>query len=423
MINRRTLLVGTAGLAASSVLASCNRSPNVNPLDVTLLEGTIPPEVLKKFRQETEEPVQFCPVIQSQQVFQDLQRWKKKPEKRVRGSRLMPWREQQVVPSAHDLVGIGDYWLKSAIENQLIMPMTLSDELLAPLPFGWQQFVTRDDKGQIASAGSGTEKQLWAAPYKVQSLVIVYRYSQAQKLMPETVEQPFKTWQDLLNPALEGQIALPDHPNLVIGLLQKMQTGSFNTSFDSLANNRSSTAQLVTQLDAQLATPFAELNAQVKTYDASTALKALVNEDLQAVVAWSGDVVTALQRYRDLRAVIPEDGSLLSADMWVQPRSATIDKAKNEAKMSELAKQWIAFCWQEDVATQLSAVGRGVSPTFLGEDRLSDLSTLPTALVGTFEKPWLSPAALQKSEPLLPLPDAVQAAYFTLWQQLRSTAI
>ncbi|MEM6867264.1 MAG: extracellular solute-binding protein [Cyanobacteria bacterium P01_C01_bin.121] len=411
MITRRTLLLGTAGLAAGSVLSGCNRSPDLASFDVTLLEGAIPAEVIKQFRQKIEATVQFHPVAQPQQVFQYLQRWQQQPEKRVRGSRFMPWRREKVVPSAHNLVSVSDYWLRSAIAQNLIAPLTLSDDILEPLPYGWQQFATRDGQGQIVASDSSSSVDLWAAPYKVQSLVIVYRQSQVQNLLSEGGSQPFQTWRDLLAPVWQGRIALPDHPNLVIGLLQKIQTGSFNTSFDSLVNSSSPTAQLVAQLNEQLAEPFASLNAQVKTYDADTALKALVNEDVQVVVAWSGDVVTALQRYRDLRAVIPEEGSLLSADMWVRP---------HDAPMSEAAQQWISFCWGEGAATQLSVSGRGLSPVFLAEDGLSDPSTLPSALAGAFEKAWLSPSALQNSEPLLPLPDAMQAAYVALWQQLRS---
>ncbi|MEM9947542.1 MAG: extracellular solute-binding protein [Cyanobacteria bacterium P01_D01_bin.36] len=411
MINRRTLLLGTASLAVGSILSGCNRS-SLAPLDVTLLEGAIPPEVLKKFREERAVPVRFHPMMQPQKIFQDLQRWQQQPEKLVRGSRLMFWREKERVPTAHDLVSLSDYWLQSAIANNLIAPLNLPDEQLAPLPTGWQQFVSRDAQGQITPFDVAN---VWAAPYRVHNLVVVYRESQVKTLTPQAAGQPFQSWRDLLDPALQGRIALPDHPNLVIGLLQKMQTGRFNASFDSSEGSSASPARLVERLNDQLAEPFAALNKQVKTYDANTALKALVNEDLQVVVAWSGDVVTALQRYRDLRAVVPEEGSLLSADMWVRPQGAV---AQGES-MREVAQQWISFCWGEGPATQLSVAGKGVSPVFLGEDILSDLSTVPDALTGTFEKAWLSPTALQQSEPMLPLPDALQAAYFELWEQLR----
>jgi len=232
-------------------------------------------------------------------------------------------------------------------------------------------------------------------------LVIVYRQI--------ADEQPIESWRDLLAPSLTNRIALPDHPNLVIGLLQKLQTGSFNPSFDDLASSSAATSPLVDQLKEALAEPFALLNRQVKTYDSATALKALVNEDVQAVVAWSGDVVTALQRYRSLRAVVPAEGSLLSADMWVQPKGAT---------MSESAQAWIDFCWQPGPATQISVSDKGLSPIFLTEEALQSDAGFPPALAES----RLSTVAMRNSEPLLPLPDAVQSAYLSLWEQLRSQA-
>ena len=395
MIHRRTLLLGTAGLVASSLLTGCNRN-TADTLKVTLLEGAVPPEVLQAFQKQISTPVNFQTQAQVQDVFQQLQRWQQPKEKPAAWSRFLPWREAETGPSARGLVSLGDYWLKSAIAQDLIQPLSLPDESLKPLPIQWQQFVSRDEQGQIGDA-----QPLWAAPYKVQALVIVYRQS--------ADEQPIESWRDLLAPSLTNRIALPDHPNLVIGLLQKLQTGSFNSSFDNLVSSSAATLPLVDQLKAALAEPFALLNRQVKTYDAATALKSLVNEDVQAVVAWSGDVVTALQRYRSLRAVVPAEGSLLSADMWVQPKGAM---------MGESAQAWIDFCWQPGPATQISVSDKGLSPIFLTEKALQGESGFPPALAES----RLSPVAMRNSEPLLPLPEAMQSAYFSLWEQLRSQA-
>lgn len=391
MINRRTLLLGSASLAAGSVLTSC-RSSAANTLDVTLLEGAIPVEVLQAFRKQMPTPVNFQTQIQMQGVFQQLQRWQQ-PREDKSWSRFLPWRSEETQARPHQLVSLGDYWLKGAIAANLIEPLSLSTEQRSPLPSQWQQFVTRDQSGQITASDL-----LWAAPYKVQSLVILYRQSGNQP--------NFSQWSDLLDPKLKGQIALPNHPGLVIGLLQKMQTGSFNTSFESLVNSSASTLQLVEQLSEALAEPFAALNRQVKTYDSQTALKALANEDVKAIVIWSGDVVTALQRYRSLRAVMPEEGSLLSADMWVKPKGAP---------MTDAAQSWIDFCWQPEVASQLSLSGGGLSPIFLGQPA-DDSSEFPE----TLKTHRLSPIAMANSEPLLPLPDSMQAAYFELWKQLRT---
>jgi len=405
MVTRRELLLGTAGLAAGSLIAGC--SPSAGALQMTLLEGSVPSEVLKQFRKQQTETVTFQSFAQMSRIFQQLQRWQQAPEQSVSfWQRWMPGDAAQPAPAADSIVSLGDYWLEAAIAQNLIEPLALSDETWSALPTQWQQFVHRDDQGQSVGLADAAGK-FWAAPYKVQSLVVVYRNSQ----FPSNGEsgQPFESWDDLLMPQLRQSIALPAYPNVVLGLLQKMTSGSFNASFERSSDSDGSRQQVVEQLSQTLSDPFKALNEQVKTYDAQTALKALVNEDVQVVVAWSGDVVTALQRYRDLRAVVPSEGSLLSADMWVQPKGA---------QLSAIAQKWIAFCWQKDVATQLSLSRRGFSPVFLSDALDGSVNTVetPDALKGGL----LSAEALQNSEPLLPLPPNVQAAYIDFWRQLRA---
>ena len=399
MVTRRTLLVGTAGLMASSLLVGCGRNPEA--LRVTLLEGAIPPEVLQSFRKQVETPVSFTTLPQIQGIFQALQRWQQMPEEVPPFWRQwLPGAQAAEIPLADNLVSLGDYWLKDAIAQNLIEPLVLPEEIWERLPVEWQQFVSRDDKGLVATSDS-TELKLWAAPYKAQSLVIVYRQSQ----FPQSdAQSPFQSWRDLLAPELRQRIALPDHPNLGIGLLQKLETGSFNTSFSSRVNSSASIPQLVQSLSDELSVPFSQFNRQVKTYDAGNGLKSLINEDVDIVIAWSSDVITALRRYQDLRAVVPAEGSLLSTDLWVQPKGTTLSQA---------AKAWIAFCWTAGAATQLSVSGRGISPTFLGNE-----SELPEAL----SQSLLVGDALKNSEPLLTLPEAMQSAYVSLWRQLRTNA-
>lgn len=404
MITRRTLLLGTAGLAASSsMLTGC--SPQADTLRMTLLEGAIPTEVIKQFRRQTDESVRLKILPQMHRVFQQLQRWQQSPEATMAlWRRLVPLRSEQTAPLTDSLVSLGDYWLTEAIAQNLIEPLAISEEAWERLPMQWQQFISRDSQGQVAGQTATQDSaalQRWAAPYKVQALTIVYRQSLTESQAGSN--SPYQTWENLLDARLNQRIALPDHPNIILGLLQKIQSGRFNSSFDSVVNSSASIPQLTEQLQKQFAEPFQRINQQVKTYDSSTALKALINEDVQVAVAWSSDVVTALQRYRDLRAAIPTDGTLLSADMWVQPVGTDLSAA---------AKRWIDFCWQPGPAAQISVSGRGISPVFL-----SDQVALPEVLSGSL----LATAALEKSEPLLPLPGNLQSAYFSVWQQLRSS--
>ncbi|MGB3292313.1 MAG: extracellular solute-binding protein [Phormidesmis sp.] len=383
MITRRTLLAGTAGLAAGSLLTGCGQPASA--LKIRVLEGSVPAEVLQKFRKQSDQAVSFQVVAQMRSLFQQLQSWQSSPEQSFSLRRLLPWTEDKAPPSPDDLVSLGDYWLASAIAQDLVEPLTLPPATLKKLPATWQQLAYR--RQSEPQSGSGA---LWAVPYKVQALVVIYRQSQFSGVS----SLPFTTWKELLQPLLQRQIALPDHPRLVIGLAQKMLSGSFNSAHEAPQASDDAVADT-----AQLAELFSQLNQQVKTYDSDNSLKALINEDVKVAVAWSGDAAAALEQYRDLRAVIPAEGSLLSADMWVRPKGA---------QMSEQAKQWIDFCWQIGPATQISISGSGLSPIFLG-----DGADLPVALKGSL---FSAPGAAN-SEPLLPLPTAVQTAYWNLWQQ------
>ncbi|MGB3787993.1 MAG: extracellular solute-binding protein [Phormidesmis sp.] len=391
MIDRRGLLRGSVGIAVGSLLAGCGANA-ADALIVLLLEGAMPSVVLKKFQQQSDTPVKFRTAAQVQTVFQTLQRWQQ-PEVADSWRRFTPWRQQDQPTTVDNLVSLGDYWLESAIAQDLIQPLSIPATTLELLPEKWQAFGRRDRAGKIDPAG-----ELWAVPYKLQPLAIVYRHSQFSAAA-ESEKQPFSSWQDLLAPGLKESIALPSHPNIILSLLQKLRTGSFNpTDADSAAK----TDQLVARLNRQLATSFAELKAQVKTYDSDTALKALINEDVKVVVGWAGDVAIALKRYQDLRVAVPDEGSLLSADMWVQPKGTVL---------SDTAKAWIAFCWQQGPATELSIAQTGISPIFLAEE-----ATIPDAL----EETQLSLQALKRSELLLPFSQTVQTAYMDFWQELAS---
>lgn len=402
MINRRTLLLGTAGIAFTSLLTGCQQKA-ANALKITLLEGSIPSQVLQRFQKQAGSPVSFQSGVQIESIFQQLQLWQKAPEKSAFSlRRLLPWVKAEAIPKPDHLVSLGDYWLESAIAQNLIAPLEIPPASLEKLPAAWQQFVSRDAKGQLegqiieegAASQSdqnpkGPKISLWAAPYQFQSLVIIYH----QRLSSGD-HSPFTSWQDLLQPSLRQSLALPSHPRLVIALAQKIQSGRFNPILESSNSGPA--------LDVALVDTFNQLNLQVKTYDSNNSIKALINEDVKAVVGWSGDAVAASKRYRDLRIVVPEEGSLLSAEMWVRPKGAD---------MSAAAQQWIDFCWQSGPATEISLSNRGLSPIFLQKD-----ISLPKTLTNGL----LSAAAIENSEPLLPIPVALQAAYLQQWQQLRS---
>ena len=413
-ISRRTLLLGTVAAAIGSTLSSC-RASNVEALEVSLLTDSIPAEVLKKFRQQAIAPVKFRTLNQLSDLFYQLQRWQS-PKKANRFSfkQLLPWIKDPKQLQPDNLVSLGDYWLTSAINHELIEPFQVEPKTLEKLPAdwlqNWQQFISQGiqnqggqnpaakDRGTASELANDTPNMIWAAPYRVQSLAIAYRQG---KVSAPSGAKPFSSWRDLLAPALQNRIAMPDHPRIVLGLLQKIRSGSFNPSIESNTQTPPTAAEIEQQLTEQLGKLLAQLNRQVKTYDGEDSLKALINDDIDVVIGWSADIVAAQRRYQDLKMTIPEEGSLLSADVWVRPKGVPMNKS---------ASAWIDYCWDTGPAAQISRSGEGLSPIFLGEG-----TDLPKVLASNA----LFLEAIQNGEPLLPLSPEVQTAYFNFWQKSR----
>ena len=405
-INRRTLLLGTTAAALGSTLSSCSANA-AETLNISLLVGSIPAEVLKKFRQQASSPVKFQTLNQLSGLFSQLQRWQSKQDSGFSLRQLFPWVKDPEQRQPDNLVSLGDYWLTSAIAQNLIEPLQLETTVLEKLPADWlsdwQSLVEQAAKQPKPeqSAVEPTTSSIWAAPYRVQSLVIVYR----EGAVPIAAgAKPFSSWRDLLSPALQNRIAMPEHPRIVLGILEKIRNGSFNPSIESSAKAPPTVAKIEQQLNEQLGDLLGQLNRQVKTYSAESSLKALINDDVDVAISWSADIVAAQRRYQELKIAIPEEGSLLSTDVWVRPKGAA---------MSETAKSWISYCWESGPATQISRSGKGLSPVFLGE---AATLALPEALANS----TLPLETIRKSEPLLPLSPDAQTAYFNFWQRSRT---
>ena len=148
-------------------------------------------------------------------------------------------------------------------------------------------------------------------------------------------------WADLWRPELEGRIAMPNHPRLVAAVVLKTLGFSVNDE----------TALMDERVKEQLTA----LYRQVKFFNSEAHLKALVNEDVWVAVGWSGDILATLVRYRRLGSVYPQEGSVLTSDLWVSPATAPTTDA---------AQAWMEFCWQRPIATQISVSSYGVSPLF-----------------------------------------------------------
>ncbi len=366
LMKRRSLLAGASGLALASLLEGCQRS-NSASLRLAMLANGVPAQLLRAFQQrpEGEAGIAVVPQDSLAGLYGLLQRWQRQPE----------------AAAGADWVSLADYWLAPAIRQGLVQPVETAGlahwDKLATL---WPDLVRRSAEGLPSAEGI-----IWAVPYRWSHLVLLYDPSR----LPRGAE--LTTWADLLRPELHRRVILPDHPRLVLGMAQKALGASANSDDPAAI--------------ADLETFLTSLHQQVRVYDSDRYLEALIIGDASAVVAWSDDVQPLLSQYRHLAAAVPTEGTLLSAQLWVQPAKAT---------PSPLAADWLDFCLEAEFADQLAIFSQGISPRLWGVEP----AQLPEPLRRS--PTLLSPQVASQSEFLLPLSEAAEAQYLALWQALRS---
>jgi putative spermidine/putrescine transport system substrate-binding protein len=405
MMKRRSFLVGGSTLALSQLVSGCNRQQQAS-LDVQLLKGSIPPQMLNEFRKGLKPPVQlnFDPEEQLNNLFERLKTWKEQAENKNSQQRWsIPFIHKKTPPLA-DLVTLGDYWLASAIEQGLIQPIQVEDlEGWQKLPPRWQEIVTRNRQGQLVAK----DGQVWGAPYRWGTTVIAYRRDKFQELGWTP-----KDWSDLWRPELQGHISLLDQPREVIGLTLKKLGKSYNT--EKLSEVPSLKEELL------------KLHQQVKYYSSNKYLEPLILGDTWLALGWSTDVLSVRSSYSQIEAIMPLSGTAIWADVWVQPASvsnnsnsvntsASPTPAADAKASASLTKRWIEFCWQPQSAKEISILSHATSPLFVGVDS----KTLPKDLQ---ENRLLLPdsSVLDNSEFLKPLSKEALKEYEQLWTQIRN---
>jgi putative spermidine/putrescine transport system substrate-binding protein len=395
-MDRRAFLT-TGSLALSQFLLGCN-SQEKTVLNVELLKGSIPAQVLGGFRQQLQQSsvgsfdLNFNAVADIKDIFEQLQTWKRRadtaqePRKRLIS---LPFTQPSRAEKTPDLVTLGDYWLATAIVQNLIQPLDITQlqqwQALPETPLNWQQLVTRDQQGQLDPKGN-----VWAAPYRWGSTVIVYR-----KDILEREGLPFPTdWSDLWRSEFRDRISLLDHSREVIGLVLKRLGHTYNTDPRQIKN-----------LESELKS----LHQQVKFYTSTAYLQALLLGHTWIAVGWSSDVLPQLQRTRKLAAVVPRSGTAIWTDLWVRPVGSAATQPQKEQQ--SLLNQWLDFCWQPETAQRLSSLSDAASPILAGKRSNNqpavDSILLPDAKI------------LEDSDFLQPLPNDVVNQYRSLWLAIR----
>jgi putative spermidine/putrescine transport system substrate-binding protein len=385
-MHRRSFLFGTFTLL-SQLLVGCNASKQPQ-LTVQVLKGSIPGRILKGFEEELSQKAQlkFSPVVQLRQLFKQLQSLKKnqtsadKPEG-FDISRLLGKSQ----PKKIDLVTLGDFWLKDAIQDELIQPLSREKlENWSKLSPKWQELVTRNNQGLVDEKG-----QTWAAPYRWGSTVIIYRRDKLEKF-----DWELQDWSDLWREELKGQISLLNQPREVIGLTLKKLGKSYNTQ----------NLKEVPSLEEELQ----KLNKQVKFYNSTSYIEPLILGDTWLAVGWSNDIVSLLSRYPQLSIIVPNSGTALWADLWVQPQSNSIEK--------DLSSQWIDYCWEPKIAKQIALLTKANSPISTDITKIAE-SEVPKQLQNLL---LVNPEIFNKSEFLIPLSETATQEYNSFFKEMKT---
>lgn len=390
-MHRRSFLFGTSTLLISQLLIGCNASKQPQ-LTVQVLKGSIPGRILKGFENQLEEnlsqkvQLKFSPVVQLRELFKRLKSLKKNQTATQESegfdiSRLIGKSQ----PKNIDLVTLGDFWLKDAIEGELIQPLSREKlENWSKLSPKWQELVTRNNQGLVDKQG-----QIWAAPYRWGSTVIIYRRDKLEKF-----DWELQDWSDLWREELKGRISLVDQPREVIGLTLKKLGKSYNTE------NLNEVASLEEELK--------KLNNQVKFYNSASYIEPLILGDTWVAVGWSNDIVSLLSRYPQLSITVPNSGTALWADLWVQPKSSSDEK--------DLSSKWIDYCWKPEIAKQIALLTKANSPisTDITKITASEVSKpLQNLLLA-------NPDIFDKSEFLIPLSASTAKEYDLLFKKMRT---
>jgi putative spermidine/putrescine transport system substrate-binding protein len=388
-LSRRYFLYASTATALNQLLAGCSNSTTV--LQILFLENSIPGQLIGDFEQTVAKTrkVDFQPQAQLEQIFVSLHSWQQasKSEEKTPGLFDKIFKKSTIYPG---LTSLGDFWLATAIQQNLIQPLSVENlTSWQKLPNPWQKLVQRNNQGYLA-----TEGKIWGAPYRWGSTIIAYQSKQLDKL-----GITLKDWQDLWQPALRDRISLLDSPREVIGLTLKKLGYSYNTeNLNSIPN-----------LEAELLA----LHQQAKLYSSDHYLEPLVLGDTWVAVAWSTDILPLLKQYPEIKFIIPQSGTSLWADLWVKPQISEITKTNDHLAAIE---SWIDFCWQSKAAQQISLFTSGISPI---------LRSLPTKELSSNlqNNIFLNSEVLhsEKSEFILPLKPETQQQYRDLWLKIRQT--
>lgn len=382
---RRDWLVGAGALAAGTLLAGCGRGVREG-LGVVAIEDTIPSQLLRAFEQaavaQGAAGVQLRLLGGMEPLLDHLQDWQSGRSQPPDWRAWIPFLRPKQTGPVGSVTLLSHAWLSPAVRSGWLQPWPAWPKAIAPTAQArWQPVAQANAQGQPDRAG-----QLWGIPYRWGTTALVYRPDKFAALGWEP-----RDWSDLWRPELRGKVVLLDRMRETIGLALKRLGHSYN--------------ELQPQAIAELPQTLAALHRQALVYADRDYIQPVLMGDAWVAVGWSNDLVAALSRQKTLRAIVPQSGTALWADLWVRPSRAP--------ESVELATLWAGLPWQPNLVQDLAGWFDAAPAAWLAGDR--------TWTSQPIRQTVLLPdgASLDRSDFIQPLPPGSIAQYQQLWQTMR----
>lgn len=123
------------------------------------------------------------------------------------------------------------------------------------------------------------------------------------------IDKEIKSYEDLFDPSLKGQIVALDDYRAVIGMTERAM---------GLSMNETDPAKLA-EVEEKLLT----IKDNIKLYDSDSPKSALISGDCSVGMVWSAEVALAMDENPDIEIVYPSEGAYVFLDNWAIPAGCT----------------------------------------------------------------------------------------------------
>lgn len=181
----------------------------------------------------------------------------------------------------------------------------------------------------------------YSLPYMLSPAILCYN----EAMYPAGI----KSYKDLLNKDLSGSLVMLDDQRMIIGMAELANGFSVNTV---------DAAELKTTTDW-----LNSLKPNIKLFDSDSPKSAMISGETAAGYMWCAEVALSMAENPDIKAVYPEEGTVMMIDNFVIPAGA---------KNSENAMKFIDFVLRPEISIMISAEFPYVNPNKAAQPLLPD---------------------------------------------------